>query len=562
MLFRFILAALAAFFAGVIARADAIAPSEGLTIEIGAMVYRIPRFTVQGGTPTGGDLARLVDPKDKTPLDERLAHLTAARVVIPEISGEAKPGERQMRIVYKDVVLEDVAAGRIGAFHAASLQQSADGLGEDAIGAVEARYANLTAKGVDLRQLAHVLTQGRADDKEPAKTIEEEAAIDSASLSFPKIGVEIHAGPVTARGLRARALKEPPLAPAKDAAATPEQAGKQALAALDALELDTLSARDVVMIGPNAPGEKPEVAVKFGRLALNKVAGAKAQEISIDDFALDNSAEGSRLAVRHLSLRGLDFSGLITPGEARLLRRLDRFEAEGVAADLPDAGADGRVKFEVGAFSADLSNYHDAAPTKFSARLDRFKADIAARGESPSARFFQTLGYRDVALSAGFNGAWREDAREFVVDEARVDAKDMGALALQATFGNVGAAVFSPTPIVARAAMLTTRVMRLEASVEGGGLIDRLLAQEAKSSGGDVAKLRADYARDAGAAIEALLEGGDKARRIGDAVTKFINHPARLHIKLASPTGVGALDLGLKRPGEILEGLEVEAEAR
>ena len=138
MLFRFILAALAAFFAGVIARADAIAPSEGLTIEIGAMVYRIPRFTVQGGTPTGGDLARLVDPKDKTPLDERLAHLTAARVVIPEISGEAKPGERQMRIVYKDVVLEDVAAGRIGAFHAASLQQSADGLGEDAIGAVEA----------------------------------------------------------------------------------------------------------------------------------------------------------------------------------------------------------------------------------------------------------------------------------------------------------------------------------------------------------------------------------------------------------------------------------------
>jgi len=563
MLFRFIVAAFAAVLAGVVARADAVAPPEGLVIEIGAMVYRIPRLSVQGGTLTGADLARLADPRDKTPPGERLAHLTAARVIIPEISGETKPGERWTRVIYKDVVLEDVVSGRIGLLRAASLEQSAKGAGEaSAIGAVEARYTNLAAKGVDLRQLAHVLTEARPDDREAAKSIEEEASIESATLTLPETGLELHAGPITAVGLRARALKQPPLAPAKDAAATTPEQGPASfpLAALGALEFDAFSARDVAATGRDAPGEKPYAVVKFARIALNKVAGGRAQVVSIDDFALESAGDG-RLALRRLALRGFDFNGLLTPGAARPWR-IDRAEAEGVSADLPDAGADGRVKFEIGAFSADFANYYESMPTKFAVRLDRLKADLAARGESPSAHFFQTLGYGDLALSANFDGVWREEAREFVVSQARVDAKDMGALTLQATFGNVGSAVFSPTPIIARAAMLTANIGRLEATVEGGGLIDRLLAQEAKAGGGDIAKLRADYARDAGGAIETLLEGGDKARSIGAAVTKFINHPTRLHIKLTSPKGVGALDLGLKRPGDILEGLEVEAEAR
>jgi hypothetical protein len=296
------------------------------------------------------------------------------------------------------------------------------------------------------------------------------------------------------------------------------------------------------------------------RLTLDKIAGAKAREASIEDFALD-SADGGHVALRHLVLRGLDFNALLAPGEARTWR-LDRAEAEGVVADLPDAGADGRVKFEIGALGADFANYRDGVATKFAVRLDRLKADLAARGESPAAHFFMALGYRDIALSGDLAGVWREEARAFEIERARVDAKDMGAVTLQATFGNVGASVFSPSPIVSRAAMLTATVTRLEATVEGGGLIDRVLAEEARSSGGDVAKLRADYARDAGAAIAASLEDSEKARRIGEAVTKFLNHPTRLRIRLTSPKGVGAVDLGLRRPGEILNELEVEAEAR
>ena len=471
MLFRFVITALVAVAAGLAARADTGVSREGLVVEIGAMVFSIPRVTVEGGTLTAAELARLADPKDKTPLDERLARLTAKRIVIPEIRGDSKPGQPETRLVYKDVVLEDIASGRVGALRAASLEQSAKGAG----GAVAARYANLSAKGVDTRQLAHVLASARDSDKEEAKTIEEEATIESVSLAFPDAGIEIHAGPVAALGLRARALAEPPLAGATEAATTPDQGAMLALAALGAMELGAFSARDVVVTGRGAPGEKP-YAVKFGRLSLDKIADGKAREAAIEEFALD-SADGGRIALHRLALRGLDFNALLAPGEARTWR-LDRAEAEGVVANLP--GADGRVKFEIGALGADLSNYREGVPTKFAARLDRLKADLAARGESPAAHFFVALGYRDIALSGDVAGAWREEARAFEIERARVDAKDMGAVTLQATFGNVGASVFSPSPIISRAAMLTATVTRLEATVEGGGLIDRVLTEEAE----------------------------------------------------------------------------------
>ena len=281
MLFRFVITALVAVVAGLAARADTGTPPEGLVVEIGAMVFSIPRVTVEGGTLTAAELARLADPKDKTPLDERLTRVTAKRIAIPEIRGESKAGERVTRFVYKEVVLEDVASGRIGALRAASLEQSAKGIGEKgAGGAVEARYTNLSAKGVDARQFAHVLAFARESDKEEAKTIEDEAAIESVSFTFPDAGIEIHTGPVTALGLRARALAEPPLAGAPDAAATPEQGATLALAALGAMELGAFGARDVVVTGRGAPGEKP-YAVKLRRLTLDKIAGAKAREASI-----------------------------------------------------------------------------------------------------------------------------------------------------------------------------------------------------------------------------------------------------------------------------------------
>ena len=159
---RFILVALAAIVAGLATRADAGAPPEGLVVEIGAMVVSIPRLTVEGGTLTAAELARLADPKDKTPLDERLARVTAKRIVIPEIRGESKAGERPTRLVYKDVVLEDIANGRVGALRAASLEQSAKGIGKRARAAPSRRATRIFRPRASIRASSPMSWPSRA----------------------------------------------------------------------------------------------------------------------------------------------------------------------------------------------------------------------------------------------------------------------------------------------------------------------------------------------------------------------------------------------------------------
>jgi hypothetical protein len=135
----------------------------------------------------------------------------------------------------------------------------------------------------------------------------------------------------------------------------------------------------------------------------------------------------------------------------------------------------------------------------------------------------------------------------------------MGAATLKAVFGNVSSAVFSPMPLVSRAAALAASVKSVELTLEGGELLDRILASEAKQQKISPQKARADYAAAASSAILALGGGGEKARRIADAVSAYVLSPKRLHVRLASDKGVNALDLLAKKPGDILESVEVEA---
>jgi hypothetical protein len=563
-LLAIVTAMLVAVCLGSDARADGkTVVAEGLAVEIGQTRFQIPRLTAEGTSLTGADIARIFDPKDAASLDDRLARLTAARILIPEIRGESRSGDREARFAYREVSLDSVSAGRVGVMHAAALEQF--GSGKD-VGRMEAHYSGLAAKGVDLRQFARVVVAPRSDQKETAQALEEEASIESVSLVFPDAGFDIRIGRVSASGLRARALAEPPLRllerlPAAGMAPTQEQSAELALAAIDALgavEVGAIEARDLSVVGLSAPANKP-YAIKIGLVALNRLVGGSVQEAKVDGFSLD-SADGGHIAFQNLSLQGLDLNALIKPGQRRLWK-LDHAQLANLTADLPDAASEGRIKFKIGGLAADFANHREGLPTKLSVRLDRFNIDLAARGEVPATAQLTALGYKEVEVSADMKAEWREQTQEIVVDQLHIDSKDMATITLAATLGNATTLVFSASPLMSKAAALAITLTRLEASVEGGGLIDRLLAQEAKSSGGDVAKLRAAYARDVASAISASLDNGEKARRIGEAAAKFIERPKRLHLKLSAPKGVGVLDALLKRPGDILNEVDVAAGA-
>lgn len=557
--FAAILAALLASFAAPRA-ADGVLALDNLTLDLGGTIWRIPHLELSGATLTAAELADLFKGDEKA-VDSRLARLSAKSLVIPSLTMESKIGGETERTTYRDVKAEDIRAGRISTLRAAGAEQTldkADSASERFV------WGTSLAKGVDLRQLTHMSLATRLDPQEPLKPAIDEESVESVTFEDKSARVTVKTGRIAVTGVKGRALATRPAELLErlvkyDPGQEETEAAliRDMIDALSSLEVATFEIRDVVMSGKGEPADSP-FAVKMGRVAANRIANATIGDLALDDFSL-HASDGGHLSLARFGLR-----------DARLASFFDNpvplighIEAKGLAGDLPDirASETARMKFGLAGAEADFMNIRDIAPTKFSARMDGLTIDIAARGETPSTAQFLALGYRSLDLSAALAGEWREKTQEAVFAPLRVEGRDMGAATMNVTFGDVSGAVFSTMPVVSKAAALASSLRSVGLTLEGGGLVDRVLALEARQTRKPVEKLRADYARSAATAVGALLGGGEKARKIGEAVSAYIMKPTKLHLHLSSAKGVNALDVLAKQPTEILESLDVEAVA-
>lgn len=530
---------------------------EDLTLTLGATTCRIPHLELVGATLSAAELADLFKGDEKA-VDGRLARLSAKSLVIPSLAVESKTGGGTERILYRDVRAEDIRAGRIATFRAASVEQTVD----KPEGSERYLWGASLAKGVDLRQLVHMALAVRVDPQEALKPVIDEESVESLTLEDKSERLTVKTGRIAMTGVKGRALasrpsellerleKYHPDKPEADPALL-----KDLIDALASVDVASFDVRDIVATGKGEPADKPYSA-KLGRIVASRIAGATIGDLALEDFSLQSS-DGGRLALKRFGLRDARLASFIE----NPLPLVGHVEAKGLDGDLPDirASETSRMKFSLAGAEADFRDFREIAPTKFSARVDRLSIDLAARGETQSTAQFLALGYRNLDLSAALAGEWREKTQEAVFAPLRVEGKDMGAATLDVTFGDVSSAVFSSMPIVAKAAALASSVKSAALTVEGGGLVDRVLALEAKQDGKPLDRLRADYAKSAAIAVAALLGGGEKAKKIGEAVSAYILKPKRLHVRLASEKGINALDVMAKQPSEILEDLEVEA---
>jgi hypothetical protein len=536
--------------------------AENLSFSVGPTTYRIKRIDAEGAVLTAADLARIFDAKELTPLKERFARLSATRIVIPEIAGETAAASAKQEFVYRDVTLENVVAGRIGRLRAASLEQAID---RPQGGRVNARYGPISAENIDLAQIAHVFAEARADDKEPLKSIQDAAVVENAVLTVPEAQLELRVARLVAKGVKARAASRP-LSRWFDVAATmgptptDEQSAALALTAMEAIggfEIELIEAQDV---SASAAGTKP-FTLKIGRATLAKAVDAVLGEVSIDDLSYAG-ADSSKVALRHVALRGLELRPLFEQNERRF-PRVAHMELAGLDANLPDASVSesAREKFRIASGVADLSAYRDGAPTRVSARMDHSIIDLTERGGAPADAQLIALGYKEVDLSWAFDGEWREKEQELLIQQAMLEGTDMGRVNLTATLANVSPLVFSPNAVLSRAAALSVLVKRVDATFENMRLVDKAIELEAKSKGVDPAKLRADYAVSAEALILSFFEGNEKVRQAAEAIGKFVASPKHLNLRLQSANGVGSFDALTSRPSEILRSVDIEAKA-
>src|SRR5208283_5875629 len=140
---------------------------------------RIPRLALEETPLTPVELAALFAKGATPPVAERLARFSAERARIPEAQGESVAGEKQKEILIKDITLEKVLAGRVGALRVASLEEALRDRTQSAVG----RYENVTASGLDLAQLARLLAGEGAVDREPARPFADVAALERVAVN-------------------------------------------------------------------------------------------------------------------------------------------------------------------------------------------------------------------------------------------------------------------------------------------------------------------------------------------------------------------------------------------
>lgn len=558
-LFLLIAGAAALFAAFAAPAAESAIALDNLTFSLGATTYRIPRLELSGSTLTAAELADLFKGDEKT-VDGRLARLSAKSLVIPSVSSETASAGVTERRQYRDVRAEDIRAGRIGALRTAGLERTVE---KSNGGSVE-RWGATLAKGVDLRQLVHIALAVRADPQEALKPLVEEESVESVAFEDKGERLAVTTGRITMTGVKARALASPaaqllerlgkydPDKPESDPALP-----KDLVDAISSFSVASLDIRDLAANGKGEPAEKPYSA-KISRVAAGRIADARVGDLSLDGFSM-RSSDGGVIALAHVGLRDARLASFVD----NPIPLIGHIEVKGLEGDLPDArmGETARMKFSLAGAEADFKDVREIAPTRFSARMDNLSIDLAARGEAPSTAHFLALGYRSLDLSAALAGEWREKTQEAVFAPLRFEGKDMGAATVDVTFGDVSSAVFSTMPIVAKAAALASSLKSVALTVEGGGLIDRVLALEAKQDKKPIEKARADYAKSAATVATALLGGGDKAKKVADALSAYIMTPKRLHVRLSSQKGINALDVLGKNFADLFESMEVEATA-
>jgi hypothetical protein len=525
---------------------------ENLDFRLGSLELRIPRLALEGTPLTQVELAALFAKGAAPPFAERLARFSAERARIPEAQGESVVGEQKKELLIKDITLEKVVAGRVGALRVASLEEAL----RDGTQSAAGRYENLTASGLDLALIARLLAGEGAADKEPGRPLAEAAALESLVVNANDGAFSLAAARLSTRRPRLAALSEPAWRRLSGEMHEPRDEAAIINEILAAVAFETLEAHDLSVVGRVAPAESYSLGARD--LAFEGLEKGVARKARLASFSL-KSADGGRVALDALAFDGLDLGAALTRSGLRALH-FDKGRLEKLVGDAPAPDGRGRTKFALQSAALDLANFRDGAPTKAAARFQGLSVDLATRGEEANAGFLRGLGYSALELSGAGDAQWRDATREFEVSKLSLDAKGMFALSVSVKLSHVDGAIFTASPLVAAPLLLAARVDRVEATLADAKLLDRLIEQSARQSGGDPARLRADYARDLSRAILGALGESDKAKRIAAAVERFLLRRGRLRIALAAPQGFAVTDL-LKSPPEILQELEVEAAA-
>jgi hypothetical protein len=493
---------------------------DNVTMDAGFALYRIRRIEVFGSTLTAADLRQLFDANDPKPLPDRLRAITADRIVAPEIVAELKAGTPGQTVTYNNLVLSGVNAGRVSDASAQSISMA---LSDEKSGKISGDFGALAAHNIDLVLAGRIASSRRGPDEQKSP-LYESFSLDRGGFVAPKENFEITFGRISGANIKARPFSTPlaslPKQNGPSHELTPEE--KRVMAgvgadALDSFDIGNFEMRD---IGFKGLSDAKPFNGHFDRITLTGVGDAKIEEFSFAGFST-NTSDGIRVSFANVAFRGFDMSAT----HARLraaaaangqpfdeakprelmpnLREfsLNGFEYRGAGSGGAIVAGSRRNAVRLDKIEMHGSDLYQGMPTALTTSMDGLSFDVSATSPDDTLRTIAGLGYSRVDVGSRIDVAWNQSAQELAVNEVSIAANGLGALKLKGTLTNVSKDLFAPEPAVAQAAALATLVKNLDITVTDQGLVNRVIANEAKRSGRTPDAVRSDWVTRRGSAF-------------------------------------------------------------
>ncbi len=541
------------------------------------------------------DHARLTD--SNVPISKRMESFEAKSISAPEmiIAGFNNPPIENA--LYKNVVLSDIANGKIAQYSADSVSfDTSTNIPTDNDAAKTKRLSvstgTILGNDFDFAYIARIRTE-KAGTDDVAKRV-------WGALSVKKIEVsdgenQISYDEIRSNGLTMRMPSEPLEDMLKSLPETtslkelpPRE--RQAIFAKGQSVIDMFVKNDIELVGFKVDGPDKQEAGKRAQYSIARtVLQTDGRKLNIVSNGMSLGTGEDKLEIAEASLSGFDWSStveglykLVGLNEQEienfpyneLMPELGTIRVAGIDADFTTPKTEGdeatvavpeRVKFTLKNYEMALTKPHNGIPSDILIKQEDLTLPIPEDTTDEAFVQLRKLGLETLTLSYALSAGWDEANKNLVIREISLDGKDIGSVNFSGLVSGFTEEFFTLDTNRIQAALFGLAGREAKLTVKDEGLIAKGIKLFAAENGMTEEQARGALTMVATIGLQQAASERPNLQGVTEAVLRFVGTPGTLNMtaRAKGPNGLGVFDLvaASQNPMLLLDKVEIEATA-
>jgi hypothetical protein len=537
-------------------------------------------------------------------LPKQVASFAAKRVTIPELTTTQTFANTSQKTTYKNVVLSDVANGRIAHYGAEGSNFDFTFEVPDDDGATkEQRIVVSTGaiefKDFDAAYLARIYTEKAGPDDKDAKPLYGPFSVKT--IAFSDSGSNFSYDEMRGEGVSVRMPSEPLMETLKTFSAAPNVddlsvEDRKAYFAKFVSIIDMFDKMDMQILGMkvDAPDKAAEGSDKRINMSVERTemqVGNRELSMGLHGFSMKNGDDTVDVAEASITgfnwsstldgltaLAGLDEQQVDSFPFNTLMPELGTIRFAGIDFDIAnpkkneetgedetaDAGPE-RIQFTLKNYEMSLTKPYNGIPTDIDVKQEDLTLPIPEDSSDETFAQMRQLGLKALTFSYGLSAGWDEANKNLVIRDISINAKDIGSANISGLVSGFTKEFFSLDTGRAQAALFGLAGREVKFTVKDEGLIAKAVELYALQNGMTEDQVRGTLTMVASMGLQQVASERPKLKDATDAILRFLATHGTLSftVRATGPNGLGVFDLvaASQDPLLLLDKVEIEATA-